>query len=242
MIHEARLPRGQLAKYILAYLCFYDTGTSSWIADQPDFWKAMAEAADTAEHPRGGDRRHFRGDAARRSVANMRSRGATAEELLDYLADDREPTTLSATMGRVRELRGFGETIAFKAADMLERLWGADMEFKERDPLLISKAPLAGAEAMAKEAGKTPPSVAIWAHEELIKNLGGYPAPPRYERTLTVLETETILCKWKHHLNGSYYVGKGKESQRKGLGPYLERSATARRMDAAGRRAGLWIK
>jgi hypothetical protein len=241
MIGAAELPRSKLAEYLFAYLCFYDTGTASWIVDQPDYWGAMTAAADDATHPRGGDRRHFRGTNARKAVAAYAARGLSAEELLDALAGHFAETTLAELMTRVRTLPQFGPTIAFKAADVLERFGFARVRFGEPgEAEVMSETPKAGAADVAASEGYAGRDAATFAHFRLLDELGESPAPPWGERTLTVLETETVLCKWRHYLNGSYRVGKGKESQRKGLLPYRATCPTAERMYAAGVGAGLW--
>jgi hypothetical protein len=245
MLYAAGLERPLLARYMLAYWCFYDTGTAAWVAylPPPGFWARMREAAGSKRFPRGGDRRHFRGATALKSVGFLESLGETPERLLDRLSGGGKPTTLTAVVGRVRELYGFGLTISFKAADMLERLWGARYVFGPDDPLLFSQTPRAGALSLAEAEGwgdgSAEEEIVKQAHGRVLEVLGGYSAPPRFERKLTVLETETILCKWKHHLNGSYPVGRGKEAQWKGL-PAFGRCPLSQRLYKAGRVAGLW--
>lgn len=239
MIHESRLTPADKAKYILSYWCFYDTGTAACLTDSKSYWGEMGRAASTAIYPRGGDRRHYRGQAAIDSVKQINGLGKSAFDLLNYLSLNGELTYLGDTMGRIMEMRGFGPTISFKAADMLERLWGARYEFKETDPLLMSKPPREGAGILAGRYQYKGGSNPIWAHRKLIERLSGMKIPPLYEREITVLETETILCKWGHHLKGIYPIGRGKEAQRLGLEKY-PRSPVGKEMMAAGRRIGLW--
>lgn len=241
MIHRANLPRPKLAEYILAYWCFYHTGTCSWIVDQPCFWTAMADAAKDARHPRGSDRRHFRGAEAIRAVRELREEGLTAEGLLDaVLGPPGAGRGLRRLMGRLQEWRAYGPTIAFKAADMLDRLWGGEVRSSvEDDSDLISAVPRKGAKAVAEADGRAEEGTA-YACRKALSGLGeGRLTPPLFDRAPGLLEAETVLCKWSHYLSGSYYLGKGTESQRKGLVPYLS-GETARRMYEAGRESGLW--
>jgi len=241
MIYRARLSRPDLARYLLAYWCFYNTGTCSRIVDQGDYWAAMREAAADSVHPRGGDRRHFRGNLATSTVEGLRGLGMPPEEILDWMCFDGQAVGLRHVMLRVRTLRGFGPTIAFKVADMLERLWKARYRFvgsEATDPLLMSDTPRAGAAAAYPDLHED--DAAVRADALLRTELAGYEVPPRYDRGVTVLETETVLCKWKHYLGGSYYVGKGRRAQLDGLLRYRG-SPTAQRMLRAGVAEGLWV-
>src|ERR1700682_5543491 len=74
----ADLPRDQLARYLLSYLCFYHVGSSAWISEGEgdEFWARMKIAArndigprnfweeglpQLDRWPRAAERRHFRG-------------------------------------------------------------------------------------------------------------------------------------------------------------------------------------
>ena len=78
-----------------------------------------------------------------------------------------------------------------------------------------------------------------WAYDELIKALGTYQAPPQMDRPINIQEVETILCKWKSHLNGHYPTGNDIAEVRHGLVKY-GRCRTSQHLLQAGRKAGLW--
>lgn len=242
MIWHADLPRAVKSRYVLAYLCFYHTGTAGWITDQRHYWTAMMEAASDRTHPRGNDRRHFRGMNAVNSVNDMISLNMTAGTLLDEWAVYGKPTTIKDTMVGVQAVTGFGPTTSFKAVDMLERLGYASYRFSPEDALLFSNTPQAGAEELAiAEAleGHEGEDVVVWAHNRIISQLGVYTAPPRSERGLSPLETETILCKWMHYLRGSYRVGDGIKACRAGLELYRGLDVTEAMVEG-GKKARLW--
>ena len=206
----------KLRRWLLAFFCFYHCGTCSWIVDQPNYWAAMTEAANTSKHPRGTERRHYRGEAARKSMEYLRSRGV--DGLFRGLEGELE---LAEAMSYVTEWVGFGKWIAFKVADMLERLEICRINFSATDTFLF-ESPREGAELVAENYGDriAKEDAPRWALAYLGKRLGKLLAPPRYERTLNGQEYETILCKWKSHLNNHYPVGHDLEELRLGLMRY----------------------
>ena len=206
MLHASNLGQLQLRKWLVAYWCFYHCGTASWIADQPDFYKGMKEAARSKAWPRGSERRHFRGEQALRAVESMREQFKNPNVLVQTLVSNK-PQKLAEVVTKVKTLRGFGDWISFKVADMLDRLGLSKVEFSADDIFSMFDSPKQGAQLMfSMYNGSGEPSQ--WALQRILAVLGSYKAPPMFERAINVQEVETILCKWKSHMNGHYEVGK----------------------------------
>jgi hypothetical protein len=250
-LYGAELEPSKLRQWLLAYWCFYSCGTASWIVDQPRFWNGMMKAAESKEYPRGTERRHFRGELAVSSVRALFStachctlgRDTSPTDALFYQLtlpnSAEEPLTLAEVMKRVGAWRGFGPWIAFKVADMLERLGLAAIDFSDSDAFLFD-SPREGAALVVERYGpKGFPLVTTpeaWALAYLGRNLGTLPAPPRAERLLNGQEYETILCKWKAHLSGHYAVGHDIAEIRESLLRFAH-FRTSQRLLAAIRRA-----
>ncbi len=212
---KSQISRRQLSRFLVAYFCFYHAGLSCWLSEQPKFFEAMLHVARSGtKYPRGTERRHFRGNLAIRSIANLSSQFSSAEELVDWLID--AGPRADAVMKRVKTLYGFGEWICWKVPDMLERLGLAKIQFVDRDVDLMFPSVQEGALEVSRRysPGDDP---LMRAHRYLLQNLGRLKAPPKYDRPLNVQETETIFCKWKSHLNGHYPVGKDSREIREGL-------------------------
>lgn len=232
------LRQHRLAQWLMAYWCFYHMGTASWIVDQPDYWTALRTAAGSSDYPRGTERRHFRGDAALQSVTYLEERG-----LYRLLAPLRRPNaiySLGYVMQVVQGWRGFGPWIAFKVADMLERLGLVSIVFAPEDVFRMFDAPLKGAELMADLHGPARGEVYRWALDKLLSKLSDLKAPPRHDRPLNVQEVETILCKWKSHMGGHYEVGKDTTEIEHALTHCSWKSQTAANLGAAGVTGGMW--
>lgn len=232
--------------FLLSYWCFYHVGTASWISqDHKEFWPRLCEASATSFYPRSSERRHWRGQASIKASLELRSLRLTPYQLIKGLGEPKEAPTLPTVMSRVKNLRGFGDWIAFKVADMMERLALCNVQFEPSDIFLIFDAPAKGADAMwLREARglaitNPPESIPMWAYDMLKAELGYLKAPPRFERFINIQEIETILCKWKSHLNGHYEIGKDIAEVRHGLLKFAKCSLSQKLLKA-GKAGGLW--
>lgn len=208
----------QLKRWLVAYWCFYHCGLASYASEfsSHEFWDVLHKAAANktpnptgGRWPRSAERRHFRGEAAVTCISRLRLQyGAKPEAMVDYVSKGK---TLEGVTKLVKEHHLFGDWIAFKVADMLERVLQVPVEFGAE--VLMYKEPMEGALRGYQEAhpGSSPESLA-WAVKtistELKRKLRGYKAPPNYDRPLGIQELETIYCKFKSHQNGHYPIGK----------------------------------
>jgi hypothetical protein len=227
LLHEASLCRDELRRWLVAYWCFYHVGTASWItsvSSEEQYWRRMQAAAHSKDYPRSSERRHFRGDNAKKSVTFLQNEG------LDLLFNEFDKAyyenrrlSCEEVIDYVQEWVGFGPWIAFKVADMLERLGLCEIEF-DTQSITLFESPQKGAELLWQvEHGRTnfpSENVAGWAVARILQELQKekhIKAPPSYNRNLNIQEAETILCKWKSYMNSSYTIGEDIQHCREGL-------------------------
>jgi hypothetical protein len=147
----ADLDRGQLARYLLAYFCFYHAGASAWLSENSGdiYWQAMAMAARNEvapsryglpgeRWPRAAERRHFRGDKCVKAVKWLADHYPNADLAVPSLVDGYSVLGARAVMARVQKWPLFG----WKVADMMETVWGSPVEFP-RDFSLMYEEPRA---------------------------------------------------------------------------------------------------
>lgn len=217
-----------LANWLVAYWCLYHAGVSSWIAEQDDFWGALMLAAENrvaspvGGWPRGTERRHWRGKNAIESVESIRWKESTYR-----IVKELARTTLTKVMEEAQQYKGFGPWIGFKIADMVERVWDVPVKFDNAVVLMFDE-PAKAADMVWKSQGHKGPPDRELIVSTLIARFADYKAPPRYDRRVNIQEIETILCKWKSHMNGHYPVGKDIREIRHGLKPWVEVSKTAK--------------
>jgi hypothetical protein len=232
------------ASLLVAYWCFYHLGAAACIAEKSRkkpalFWELLAAAAANEikpftrpageRWPRASERRHFRGQQAIDAVYGLSGKYKRPEQMLErlYVPGDGARPTFGGVAARAQEHRGFGPWMAFKIADMGERVLGHDIDFSDCT-LGIYKDPRQGAalahhelsfergESQLSEFDQTPWKRPI-TDTELRDTVDHYvahwrkkkaKAPPSRDRLVNVQEIETIFCKYKSHRKGHYTVGK----------------------------------
>lgn len=237
-IHGARLAAPLKARLCLAYWCFYSLGAAARMAEAKTdkaYWALMREAAanvgEPKPWPRGAERRHYRGAQAVDSMAELYAKYGSggAQKAVEGFIGISVNTTYSRVAARVQTHRGFGEWIAFKIADMSERVLGYNTDFADCH-LGIYKDPRQGAAVAYLESD--PDMARYWEgthfegagpwdfpindsqleatvkHYVRVFRAGKFKAPPDFTRPVNVQEVETVFCKYKSHLKGHYPPGK----------------------------------
>lgn len=232
-LHGAALPRPQLARWLLSYWCFYHVGAASYMSEQEGeaFWDAMLLAAannvspkvrglPSDRWPRAAERRHFRGEKCVSAVSSLRERHPTRPEdlVLRLISSVDSPfLTEKKVMGWVQEWPMFGPWIAFKAADMLERVAGVPVKFDSNlgmmyeEPARALKVISEDYDYMGTRYDRQ------WWYNNLSLYFRRHLAPPARDRTCGPQELETVLCKWKSYLGGHYWLGKDTREHREAL-------------------------
>jgi len=206
MLHEGGLGPNTLKRWCLAYWCFYHAGVSSKIAEAPDFWAAMRQGQ-TDKWPRGTERRHFRGAASANAIEHLALLYPKPEDAVD----DVSTYTFADVSKRVQRWPLFGPWIAYKVADMLERVLDVPVNFDNCE-LAIYREPAAAAAMLGMSVQDTVTRLIQYFAVER-----GFMAPPSRDRLVNVQEIETIMCKWKSHCGGHYPPGKDTREIRHGL-------------------------
>lgn len=225
-VHDARLPRDQLHRWLLAYWCFYHVGAASWLSEKKggSYWDFMAEAAENKppgphiyklpsdRWPRAAERRHFRGAKCVEAVRQLQAMYPKPELAVRDLILPSE----KAILRKIKDWYLFGSWIGFKAADMLERCAGAKVSFDPNIGLMYSE-PRKGLELWAEVSGAGA-ALSIEEHYAgLLEHFGKIKAPPAFDRPCGPQEVETILCRFKSYWHGHYWVGKDIKEHREAL-------------------------
>ncbi len=231
-LNAMRLPVVERNRWLLAYVCYYHAGFACYATEAPDtsaYWARLAQAAFNdpdrptpfgERWPRGSERRHTRGDIAKRMVAELSAEyGDSPEGFIPRVNDE----TCRDVIKKVRVHYNFGPWIAFKVADLLDRCCGSRVDFSDADIFLFD-SPKEAAELIRSERG-------LANHNDVMTMLrvafSGMLAPPDYQRPIGNAEVETVLCKWKSHINGHYPMGHDIEEIRRGVAPWAPHSTLA---------------
>jgi hypothetical protein len=214
-VHRAKMTQPEIARWMLAYSCLYHLAASVFLAQfkGKEFWDYLEVAAvnKNLEWPRGSERRHWRGHTSIECVNWLRQRYRLPEGAM-YMWAMPNPDgtrTCEKVLHNVKETPYYGPWIAFKVADLLERVAGVDVDFTEFE-LGVYSEPRKGAallwtgDAEAKITDAELNQVVTQLQDEFEK----YQAPPRFDRPINVQEVETVLCKYKSYVGGHYSLGK----------------------------------
>lgn len=224
-------------RWLVAYWCLYSAGPACYIASCAHPWDALMLAAKNdvetpigGRWPRGHERRHFRGKAAVDAVNDLRARYQHPEFFVNYVMGKGGHFTDVAA--RVKEHTLFGPWMAFKVADMAERVLKIPVDFDDSAVFMFNDPTKAAltlwrnkkglpADARPKDAATHAKIInGVVAH--LLTVFQGYQAPPDNHRPLGLQEIETILCKWKSHMNGHYPPYNDIDEIRAGLEPWCK--------------------
>lgn len=237
----------QLCRWLLGYWCYYHAGVASFLSEKEgeEFWHWMMVAARNEEEtpaggrwPRGHERRHYRAKIAVDSVTSLQARyGNRPENMALYVGarateDERLPfRTVSA---RAQEHNGFGPWIAWKIADMVDRVMEVPVDFSDAD-IFMYKDPEKAALMLFEQRHPLPPGARVKKRvvlqkvlDYLLGEFSGFKAPPLSDRAVNIQEVETVLCKWKSHMNGHYPLLNDIVDIRSGLEPWTGKCAAAR--------------
>lgn len=226
-------------RWCLAYWMFYHAGVASEIASKQDIFFSAASYANLAKWPRGTERRHFRADAAQKSINSLYRRFLTPEKAVTWLMTNDKPTDnllrlpqpFVMVYNRAMEWEGFGPWISFKVCDMLDACLDTPIDFTGSERYFFNE-PVKGAlwytlvqdhpHLMEGDADsmrdlrdltwEIPPTGKYHrihaAVDYLLEEFKYTMRPHDPHRPFGIQEAETILCKWKSHMNGKYEPGK----------------------------------
>jgi len=226
--HQEGVSPGQTARWCLAYWCLYHAGAASYAAETQDsrestmdhFWRVLGQAALNTPKgpppvgerwPRGKERRHWRGAQAEASQSDLGRRYFSQPENFVELA--RPLTEFEAVANYVKSHRGFGDWMAFKVADMLEQVFNYPIKF-DNAAVFMFKDPKEAALMLWRVKQGQPDTArpkdvngTISLVTAYLENYFRDYKAPNGRRPVGLQEVETILCKWKSHMNGHYPVG-----------------------------------
>lgn len=219
------LDEAQLSEWLIAYWAFYHCGIACALVEGGHlrYWDSFERHALRPRSERGTERRYFRGSKVPEALAFLRGKGQPVH-WVQHLAKGQSFEDVAA---RVQEAPLFGPWIAFKAADMLERCAGVEVDFSGCE-LAMYEGPRKGALLIAEQEGW--PADVPEVCTRLLRMFGDWSAPPYGDRLVNIQEIETILCKYKSHWTGHYPLGKDSREVREALhgwGGLAEKMAAA---------------
>jgi len=215
-IYRARetMSHGWATRFSVAMLAYYHTGTAAKAADLEGihFWDYLESIFEGTVTPRAAERRHFRGEGGRKTLASMRQSSPNPDRFYDNI-----PRNYRGIMRYCEsKFYGFGPYFQLKIADYMDRCLGIPLDdmigLSTNLPTLPAKA------AVLLYVNHSAPDAFNKACERVyVLNLL---APPLFDRPVGPAEVETILCDWKRAKYGTHWVGDDVLDKRTSLGTH----------------------
>lgn len=243
--HKSMTEFNKLSRWLIAYWCFYHCGFASYASELGEgfFWDVLMDAAQNevptpmgTRWPRGHERRHARGSQGIKMVQHLKELyGNQPEFMVTHICSGAPVYSQVADLVQKHTL--FGPWISFKICDMIDRVLDKHIDFSEA-AVFMFKDPVKAALILWRQHYGLPETakpkdegeVITGVVEHLKKEFRIFLAPPSNDRSIGLQEIETILCKWKSHLNGHYPLNNDIIEISTALKEWAPYSKTAREM------------
>lgn len=204
ILYRARKDVGDdaIKRFLVGQMCYYNVGLSAELSDvgSDRFWEHVQALYPTCK--RGSERRHFRGENGRKSIASMMQYGSP-----EAFFDKMYAPTYAGIRKNFDKVSGFGPYFQWKALDFFERIMGMPVDASDAWQHL-PKEPFKGLALVAKEEGLEGLSVERQLATLVESAQGaGLQCPPDFKRLVGIQELETLLCAYIHYHNGTYRPG-----------------------------------
>lgn len=234
----------QLCRWLIAYWCFYHCGFASYASekDGKEFWETLMIAAKNetlaptgTRWPRGHERRHARGAQGIKMIEHLSYYGEQPQSMVSSIIY--QAPSYEKTAEQIQTHTLFGPWISFKICDMIDRVLNIRMDFTQA-AVFMFKDPIKAALILWRQQLKLPENAKPLSEKETINGVVNYLteqfkshlAPPLFDRPIGLQEIETILCKWKSHLNGHYPLNNDILEISAALNEWAPYSETAKKM------------
>lgn len=206
-------------RWLTAYCAFYSTGFACWASEKTGtgFWDGLYEAAvnETAapcggRWPRASERRHFRGEQAKKAIkewGNMYPQHP--EEMMKYIAGGAPSFRNVLEFAQVH--RSVGTWMGFKLVDLVDACMGVEIDQSDTS-LFFYDTPKKSLlrlwrEKMGYDDNVNPKDEQVVLNA-MIEYLRGvfkeYTIPHKSGKPVDMFTLETCACKHLSHLNGHY--------------------------------------
>ena len=213
------MDKGWATRFSVAMLAYYHTGTAAKAADLEGipFWDYLESIFEGTQTPRAAERRHFRGEGGRKTLASMRAIASNPDRWYDAV-----PRSYKGIVRHCSEnLSGFGPYFQLKMCDYMDRC--LDIPVTDMSGLAENLPTLPGKAARLLYPDRREAFAFNLACERVYAlNLL---APPLFDRPVGPAEVETILCDWKRAKYGAHWVGDDVQDKRESLKGHGEKAA-----------------
>lgn len=205
LLHRAELSRAQKLRYVLAWCAFYNPGLAAVASEKQgaDFYATLRAMYPTAK--RASERRHFRGQAGLKALAQWEERFPKPEAMVEACFGE----TYFDVRRNMKDMAQMGDYFYWKLADIQDTVFSDYVDFTGSEKHM-PKVPKQGAEVIYQLESRGLKTVPLCSLEDIMADITqhiSHMEHPFNFRTLELQEAETVCCVFKQHVNGSYQYG-----------------------------------
>lgn len=208
-IQHTAMPTAQRLRLAVAWCSYYNLAIAAEASEHQDdnFWDYLENAYHTAQ--RNTERRHFRGDAGRRALAQWRERWPRPEAMPAYICNAETYFDIRRNCTGIAQ---FGDYFIWKWCDLSEVLGFGHVHMAhsaKHSPKLPQQGALLINELDGLSTEEKPADIIGSVYYEIAQYGRARKVPPRTTevRKFGIQEAETVCCVYKQMANGGYLYG-----------------------------------
>lgn len=239
LLARAKLTEAQKLRYVLAWCTFYNPGLAAKASDYQGaaFYEFLRKVYPTAK--RASERRHFRGQAGLKALAQWQSLYPKPEAMVDACW----ASTYMGVRSNMKHMVQMGDYFYWKMADIQDTVFVSPVDFTGCEQYM-PKVPKQGAELIAdldaffNDHVPSLEDTMRWIVSHIKKM--NHPFAPH--RPLALQEAETVCCVFKQHVAGDYKFGFRSAKAFNRLTAMEKETPTAKKLLDGLYAGGIWTK
>lgn len=199
LLRRADLPLAQKLRYVLAWCTFYNPGLAARASDfqGAKFYEFLRYVYPHAK--RASERRHFRGQAGLKALAQWQSLYPKPEAMIEACF----ASSYLQVRKNMSHMAQMGDYFYWKLADIQDTVMGKPVDFTGCEKYM-PKVPKQGADMIGDMENLFTLEVIMGVVTAHVSKLA---YPVKEGRKLALQEAETVCCVFKQHVVGDYKFG-----------------------------------
>lgn len=232
LLHRADMPTAQKLRYILAWCTFYNPGLAARASDfqGAKFYEFLRYVYPHAK--RASERRHFRGQAGLKALAQWQSLYPKPEAMLEACF----ASSYLQVRKNMSHMAQMGDYFYWKLADIQDTVMGKPVDFTGCEKYM-PKVPKQGADMIGDMENLFTLEVIMGVVTAHVSKLA---YPVKEGRKLALQEAETVCCVFKQHVVGDYKFGFRSAKAYKRLKGMVAETPTAQKLIDGLYAGGIW--
>lgn len=232
LLRRADLPLAQKLRYILAWCTFYNPGLAARASDfqGAKFYEFLRYVYPHAK--RASERRHFRGQAGLKALAQWQSLYPKPEAMIEACF----ASSYLQVRKNMSHMAQMGDYFYWKLADIQDTVMGKPVDFTGCEKYM-PKVPKQGADMIGDMENLFTLEVIMGVVTAHVSKLA---YPVKEGRKLALQEAETVCCVFKQHVVGDYKFGFRSAKAYKRLKGMVAETPTAQKLLDGLYAGGIW--